>query len=175
MSQHFAPEKVIKMLADDVHDARFIGSYIPMPPWESVNFGVEYAGGYSTVIAWPPTRDGIIPDTWTLQLAAGLAVDVHDVEGALRWSNAKNRSETIGRYVVALSDSGLAAVFYNASVSSMLTDSDAPEMWIWMTRLMTVVAKIAAGESKEFISSCGGRQISEDFLAALTMITLSPE
>lgn len=174
MSRRISPEEAVKALADDAHDSRFPGTYIPMPPWDSVNFGIEYARGYSTVIAWPPTRDAV-PDRWTLHLAAGLALEVHDVEGALRWVNAKNRGEVIGRYLVAVSEeSGLAAVVYHAAVSSKLIDSDTDEIWIWMTQLMILTAKTAATESEEFVSSHGGRPAVEDALAALAMIALSP-
>ena len=174
MPRQFSPEAVIEVLANDVRDERFIGTYVSMPAWESVNFGIEYAGGYSTVVGWPPPGENVA-DPWWLHLVAGLAFQVADIDGALRWVNAKNRSQLIGRYMVAVSeDLSLGTVVYHMSVSSVLIGSDADEIWIWMTRLMTHAAKTAATESHEFIKAHGGSLVGEGFLAALAMIALSP-
>ncbi len=178
MSRHFSPEEVIAELASDVRDERFIGTYLPFEPWESVSFGITYAGGYSTVIAWPPTSHAV-GGPWLLHIAAAIAYQVSDIDGALRWANAKNRSEDIGRYLVAepepedLNSHG-AAVVYHMAVRSTLIDSDAPEIWVWMTRLLTHAARTAATESQEFIKAHGGSQVGESFIAALGTIALSP-
>jgi hypothetical protein len=171
---HLSPEQVVDDLAEFVRDARVPGSYISMPPWERVNFGVEHDGGYSTVIAWPPTKDSV-PESWFLQVASGIAYEVPDIPGALHWANSKNRAAYTGRYVVAVGeDSVHAAVAYITSMSSALIDSDTREIWNWLFQMITHAETIAAGYPDGFISAHGGKRIDEDFLAGLAMIALAP-
>jgi hypothetical protein len=172
MARHYTPEEVIRVLAQDAHDELFIGSYLPLLGNEATSFAVQCGDGLSVVLG-PKSPDAQVKP-WFLTFAAGIAVDVPDIEGALRWSNMRNRELTIGRYICCMDeDRQMVAVVYTESVSSTIIGPE--EVWIYLTRVMTIMAKTSASEPADFIRMRGGIPFSwerDDFL--LTMLALSP-
>jgi len=172
MARHYPPEEVIHMLAQDAKDEQFIGRYLPSLGNEATSFAVQCGDGLSVVLG--PSRPEAQVKPWFLTFAAGVALDVPDIEGTLRWVNARNRELTIGRYLSCIhEDRRMTAVIYTESVSSTIIGTQ--EVWIYLTRLMTMMAKASATEPAGFIRMHGGIPFcyeQHDFL--LAMMALSP-
>jgi hypothetical protein len=156
-TRHHTPEEVIRLLAQDAHDPMFAGSYLPMPGNEARSFAVQCADGLSVVLGSSSPDAQVKP--WFLTFAAGIALDIPDIDGALRWSNTRNRQLTIGRYLCCIDeDRQMAAVVYTDSVNSTIIGPE--EVWIYLTRLMTITARTSASEPPEFIQMHGGTPFS---------------
>ena len=170
MSKHYTPAEVIRVLADDARDERFIGKCRAMEAYEDNGIVVLCGDGMSIVYA--PVNPEYHVKPWFLTLAAGIAIDVPDVDGALAWCNSRNRQLTIGRYLCCIDAvQQMAAVIYTESVSSRIFGSE--EVWSYLTGLMTVMAKTSASEPAEFIGQYGCQPFSHEIGEwALTMLAL---
>jgi hypothetical protein len=164
MSKHYSPPEVLQILLADAQDPRFIGTPFRMPEYASNMFGIRAGDGYAVVFGFE--NDG--NPMWWLRIAAGIALDVGDVDGALRWVNEMNRSIYTGCYVCAINhEAQRAALAYQISFPSVIIDSGSELLFSFITNMMVMAAKIAATEAPKFIGNYGGRPFEEDLVAPL--------
>jgi hypothetical protein len=172
VTRHYVPDEVIRLLAQDAQDPMFVGGYLPLLGNEATSFAVRCREGLSVVLGSNSLDAQVKP--WFLTFAAGIALDTPDIDGALHWSNSRNRELTIGRYICCIDeDRRMAAVIYTESVNSTIIGPE--EVWIYLTRLMTIMAKTSASEPPGFIRMHGGIPFSyERHAFPLAMMALSP-
>lgn len=167
MTRYYSPPEVLQKLVTDAQDPRFIGVPFKVLGSEANSFGIRCGDGFAVVFGFE--NDG--QPTWWLRMAAGIALDVPDVEGALRWVNEQNRDIYTGCYLCAIDQNrGLAAVVYQASVSSIVINSDSELVFAFLTNMMTATSKVAATQPAGLIQRYGGVPFVEDAACSLPMM-----
>jgi hypothetical protein len=167
VTRYYAPPEALQKLITDAQDPRFIGTPFKMLGNEANSFGIRCGDGFAAVFGF----DSDDQPTWWLRMAAGIALDVADIEGALRWVNEQNRGIYTGCYLCAIDQSrNLAAVVYQVSFSNIEINSDSELVFAFMTNMMTSTSKIAATQPAELIQKCGGVPFNEGAAYSLPMM-----
>jgi hypothetical protein len=164
MPRHYSPPEVLQMLLSDARDPRFMGTPFQPPEHASNVFGIRAGDGYAAVFGFENDGDPM----WWLRIASGIALDVSDVDGALRWVNEMNRGIYTGCYLCAINhEAQRAALAYQISFPSVIIDSGSELLFSFMTNMMVKAARIAAIEAPQFIEKHGGRPFDEDLVTQL--------
>jgi hypothetical protein len=98
-------------------DKEFPGSKIEFDLFSNTEvcsgFGISNNGGLTLVYADLSGPD----EQWWLQIDSIITVDIPNVEAALQWTNARNRSTVIGKYYCAVArEQGLAAAVFETDL-----------------------------------------------------------
>lgn len=167
MTRHFSPREVLRILAADAQDPRFIGTPYRLDGNEPNGFGIRCGDGFAVIFGFEQNNKPI----WWLRMVAGIALDVPDIDGSLRWVNEQNRGIYAGCYLCGIDQSrGLAGVVYQISFSSLVMDSDSELVFAFMTNMMTTAVNIAATEPSKFIERHGGVPFHEYSAYSLPMM-----
>jgi hypothetical protein len=154
------------MLLTDARDPRFMGTPFQPPEHAANMFGIRAGDGYVAVFGFENDGDPM----WWLRIASGIALDVGDVDGALRWVNEMNRGIYTGCYLCAINhEAQRAALAYQISFPSVIIDSGSELLFSFMTNMMVKAARIAAIEAPQFIEKFGGRPFDEDLVIQLLL------
>ena len=164
MTRYYSPPEVLQKLVGDAQDPRFVGTPFKMEGNESNCFGIRCGDGYATVFGFEHDGDPV----WWLRMAAGIAIDVPNIDCALRWVNEENRDIYTGCYICAIDQArNLAAVVHQVSFSSIEINADSELVFAFMTKMMTLVSNRAATKPADFIRRCGGTPFNEDSAYAI--------
>ncbi len=141
-------------------------------------FAVVHGGGVTLVRA--SRRAG----TWTnVFISAGLALDVPDVAGALRWTNEQNQRTQRGRYYATVSQDGsMAALVYEQTIWAghlrhLLEGPHGPgtldAIVGWVGSALTSAVEVAAASGSDALREFGGRRFppDEDGFTTLFFVT----
>jgi hypothetical protein len=169
MTANFSPREVLQNLVANAQNPRFIGTPFRMPGNESNSFGIRCGDGYAVVFGAEYDGDPV----WWLRIAAGIALDVPDIDGALHWVNEENRGIYTGCYTCAIDQTrNLAAVVHQVSFSNIEINADSELVFNFMIKMMTLVSNRAATKPAEFIKRYGGIPFNQEFAVAIPMLIM---
>ena len=128
-------------------------------------FGIAAGGGLTLVWADVTNAEA---GPWSVQLSGGLAIDVPDREGSLRWANNKNRGIAYGKCYCALAESqNLAAVLYEntlpgASFELIFNGPHGPGTFQslvgWVRGILDLQVRCTAQDGADIINAHGGKR-----------------
>jgi hypothetical protein len=94
---------------------------------------VRAGDGYAVVFGFENDDNPV----WWLRIVARIALDVSDVDGALRWASETNRGLYTGCYLCAVNrEAQRAALAYQISFPSIIIDSDSELLFAFPTNMM---------------------------------------
>lgn len=142
--------------------------------WEVINPDIFGDGAHMAI--WSQGIIGLVSvleheDDWYLAITCGVAIDVPDIDGSLRFSNIQNRRIAFGRYYSAVAEEqGVAAVVYEHLIlgeSIDLSSESSRRNVLWVVALLMADAAATSGE---FIARHGGSPFSREAPEILAVI-----
>jgi hypothetical protein len=159
-------EMIVDVYAGFVQSDQCPASYIPIEVNPTFNFGFSAGRGVGVL------RVGM-REHWDLHLLTGIALDVLDVQGALKWVNERNRESSLGWYYCGiLPDNSACAVVYANVMNSRIIDIRSDAIRSYIASLINLMARTAAEEPEGFISQHGGRHLTPADLNTLILMSL---